>query len=65
MTISEHLRTLCERGRIADDLIYNKMSTVSEKYAKRSNHYTAKIDLFSITMPIAFRLFAIAQLSLS
>ena len=51
--------------RIAEDLIYAKMGTVSEKYAKRSNHHTAKIALFLNTASIAFRLFAIAQLSLS
>ena len=44
------------------------MRTVSEKYANSSNHYMTNTDLFStetITAPIGFRLFAIAQLSLS
>ena len=44
------------------------MRSVSEKYANISNHYMANIDFSSpetITVPIIFRLFAIAQLSLS
>ena len=44
------------------------MRTVSEKYANSSNHYMADIDFFStqtITVPISFRLLAIALLSLS
>ena len=60
------LQTLCERSKIAEDL--DKKRTVSEKYANSSKYYMDDTDLFStetITLPIDFRLFAIAQLSLS
>ena len=43
------------------------MRTVSEKYANSSKYYMGNTDFFStetITVPISFRLFTIAQLSL-
>ena len=44
------------------------MRTVFEKYANSSKYFTDDTDFFStetITMPIGFILFAIAQFSLS
>ena len=44
------------------------MRTVSEKYANSSKYYMDDTDFFptqTITVPIGFRLFTIAQLSLS
>ena len=45
---------------------YDKMRTVSKKYANSSKYYMDNTDLFStemIIVPIGFRLFAIVQLS--
>ena len=45
---------------------YDKMRTVSKKYANSSKYYMDDTDLSSTEMiiaPIGFRLFAIAQLS--
>ena len=61
------LWTFCEQSKIAEDR-YDKMRRVSKKYANSSKYNINDTDFFStetITLPTGFRMFAIAQVSLS